>query len=270
VVMNLAVNARDAMPNGGMLTLRTEVRDTADGGARQERVAAILVGDTGVGMTEQVKQQIFEPFFTTKGPDKGTGLGLATVFGIVEQAGGRIGVTSAPGAGTTFQILLPWCAGSPSRQEVTPLPVAIPERSLGRGTSVLLVEDEDAVRKLARITLEASGYSVTDAPDGETALRLVAQERRFDALVTDMTMPGIDGRELAERIRALRPELGVVFVSGYVPDLSPLSDIRGAVFLPKPFTPSDLLRAIGRATPRTAASLEPVAVRAEHEAVSTV
>jgi two-component system cell cycle sensor histidine kinase/response regulator CckA len=256
VVMNLAVNARDAMPEGGVLTLATEVRKTGGSGESEGRVAILLVGDTGVGMTEQIKRQIFEPFFTTKGPDKGTGLGLATVFGIVEQAGGRIGVTSAPGAGTTFQITLPWCEGAPRPLEVTPLPVAIPDRPIARGTSVLLVEDEDAVRKLARITLEGSGYSVTDAPDGETALRLLAQEFKFSAVVTDMTMPGIDGRELAVRARSIRPELGIVFVSGYVPDLAPLGDIRGAVFLPKPFTPSDLSRAVGRVIPRCPVPME--------------
>lgn len=270
VVMNLAVNARDAMPNGGVLTLETEVRDGGFSGEPGVRVATLLVSDTGVGMTDQVKQQIFEPYFTTKGPDEGTGLGLATVFGIVEQAGGRIGVTSAPGAGTTFQIRLPWCEGQQRPPEVTPLPVTMPDRTFARGTSVLLVEDEDAVRKLARIALEGSGYSVTDAPDGETALRLVAQDRRFDALVTDMTMPGIDGRELAGRARAIRPELGVVFVSGYVPDLAPLADIRGAVFLPKPFTPSDLSRAVGRVIPRSPVPAEPALARAGGPAISKV
>jgi two-component system cell cycle sensor histidine kinase/response regulator CckA len=270
VVMNLAVNARDAMPQGGVLTLRTEVRDTGDHGPHSGRQAVLTVTDTGIGMTEEVKQQIFEPFFTTKGPDKGTGLGLATVFGIVEQAGGRISVTSAPGAGTTFQIVLPWCAGLPGRPEVTPPPLAVPERAAGRGTSVLLVEDEDAVRKLARITLEGHGYSVTDAPDGETALRLAAQDRRFDVLVTDMTMPGIDGHDLAGRIRTLRPELGVVFVSGYVPDLAPLEDIRGADFLPKPFTPSDLLRAVSRAVPRAPSGADSTTARSPVEQLASV
>lgn len=270
VVMNLAVNARDAMPNGGVLTLATEVRKTGGTSEGDGRVASLLVSDTGVGMTDQVKQQIFEPFFTTKGPDKGTGLGLATVFGIVEQAGGRIGVTSALGAGTTFQITLPWCEGHSRPLEVTPLPVAIPDRPIARGTAVLLVEDEDAVRKLARITLEGSGYSVTDAPDGESALRLLAQDRRFSALVTDMTMPGIDGRELAERARSIRPELGVVFVSGYVPDLAPLGDIRGAVFLPKPFTPSDLARAVGRVIPLGAVPVDAAHARSGGPAIARV
>jgi two-component system, cell cycle sensor histidine kinase and response regulator CckA len=268
VVMNLAVNARDAMPNGGLLTLSTQVRDKGDDGEPRTRTAVLIVSDTGVGMTEQVKCQIFEPFFTTKGPDKGTGLGLATVFGIVEQAGGRIGVMSAPGSGTTFEICLPWCEGTPAIPEVTPLPPAAPERSMPRGTSVLLVEDEEAVRKLARITLEGSGYSVTDAPDGEAALELMEQDRWFDALVTDMTMPGIDGRELAGRARSIRPDLGVVFVSGYVPDVAPLGDIRGAVFLPKPFTPSDLLRAVSRVVARPAIPPEALHAHAGPEALA--
>jgi two-component system, cell cycle sensor histidine kinase and response regulator CckA len=249
VVMNLAVNARDAMPDGGILTLGTEV---GEGGDSEPcgRVARLTVSDTGVGMTDQVKAQIFEPFFTTKGPDKGTGLGLATVFGIVEQAGGRIRVASAPGAGTKFRIAFPWFDGQPSPVNATPLPLAVPERPLARSASILLVEDEDAVRKLARLTLEGRGYAVTDAPDGESALQLLTSDRHVDILVTDMTMPGIDGRELAGQVRARRPGLGVVFVSGYVPDTGRLTEIPGAIFLPKPFTPSDLLRAVGRVAPR--------------------
>jgi two-component system cell cycle sensor histidine kinase/response regulator CckA len=250
VVMNLAVNARDAMPEGGVLTLGTEIVEDEGAGTAGARVARLTVSDTGVGMTDRVKAQIFEPFFTTKGPDKGTGLGLATVFGIVQHAGGRIDVESAPGRGTTFRINLPWCDDPPSGLAVTPLPVAIPDRPASRGACVLLVEDEDAVRKLARITLEGRGYVVTDAADGESALGLLTPDRRLDVLVTDMTMPGIDGRELAGQIQALRPGLGVVFVSGYVPDAARLDEVPGAVFLPKPFTPSDLLRAVGRALPR--------------------
>jgi len=249
-VMNLAVNARDAMPDGGVLTLATEIVRGAESGEVRDQVVRLTVADTGVGMSDHVMAQIFEPFFTTKGPDKGTGLGLATVFGIVQQAGGRIGVESTPGVGTTFRISLPWCDDPPNGLAVTPLPLVIPDRPASRGACILLVEDEDAVRKLARITLEGRGYSVTDAPDGETALGLLTPDRRLDVLVTDMTMPGIDGRELAGQVQALRPGLGVVFVSGYVPDAARLDGIPGAVFLPKPFTPSDLLRAVSRALPR--------------------
>ena len=249
VVMNLAVNARDAMPAGGILTLGTELGEGGDDNQSDDRIARLIVSDTGVGMTERVKAQIFEPFFTTKGPDKGTGLGLATVFGIVEQAGGSIRVASSPGAGSRFCIELPWCDGPPSTVSATPLPSAVPERPLARCVSILLVEDEEAVRKLARITLEGRGYHVTDAPDGESALRLLTLDHPVDILVTDITMPGIDGRQLAEQVQRCRPGLGVVFVSGYVADMARLNDLPGAIFLPKPFTPSDLLRAVGRVVP---------------------
>jgi two-component system cell cycle sensor histidine kinase/response regulator CckA len=255
VVMNLAVNARDAMPDGGVLTISTSVGE--DHKNWHGRVAMLTVSDTGTGMSDQVKAQIFEPFFTTKGPDKGTGLGLATVFGIVQQAGGKIDVDSAPGIGTTFHIQLPWCEGTPNGLAITPMPLSIPDRPLSRGATVLLVEDEDAVRKLARITLEGRGYTVVDAPDGETALSWLTPDRCIDVLVTDMTMPGIDGRELAGQVQGLRPGLGVVFVSGYVPDAARLDEIPGAVFLPKPFTPSDLLRAVARALPRGGHNAEP-------------
>jgi two-component system cell cycle sensor histidine kinase/response regulator CckA len=268
VVMNLAVNARDAMPEGGVLTLGTEIIENGDEGELHGRVARLTVSDTGVGMSDQVKAQIFEPFFTTKGPDKGTGLGLATVFGIVEQAGGTIRVVSSPGAGTTFRISFPWCDGTPSNLKITPLPVAIPDRPATRGAFILLVEDEDAVRKLARITLEGRGHTVSDAPDGETALEWLTPDRRIDVLVTDMTMPGIDGRELAGQLKALRPELGVVFVSGYVPDTGRLSDIPGAVFLPKPFTPSDLIRAVGRVLRANAHGTETALSRCQNESVA--
>jgi two-component system, cell cycle sensor histidine kinase and response regulator CckA len=249
--MNLAVNARDAMPDGGVLTLATEIGDSGEEHEPRGRVSRLIVSDTGIGMTQEVKSQIFEPFFTTKGPDKGTGLGLATVFGIIEQAGGRICVESSPGAGATFRIALPSCEGPLSAVTVTPLPVAVAERSLGRGVSIMLVEDEDAVRKLARLTLESRGYAVTDVPDGESALRLLTSGHHADILVTDMTMPGIDGRELAGQVRTRRPDLGVVFVSGYVPDTGRLNEVPGAIFLPKPFTPSDLVRAVSRVVPRT-------------------
>lgn len=257
VLMNLGVNARDAMPEGGVLTLGTDVGHDLDEHGLPCRVVRLSVTDTGIGMTECIQNQIFEPFFTTKGPDKGTGLGLATVFGIVQQAGGRIEVESAPGAGTTFQITLPWCEGLPAILATTPLPVAIPDRPLAPRGSILLVEDEEAVRKLARIALEGRGYQVTDAPDGESALRLLTPDRRFDVLVTDMTMPGIDGRELAGQVQTLRPGLGVVFVSGYMPDAARLDGVAGAEFLPKPFSPADLLRAVARALQRTPQITDP-------------
>ena len=202
----------------------------------------LTVSDTGTGMTAEVQARIFEPFFTTKGPDKGTGLGLATVYGIVEQAGGQIEVETAPGAGATFRMEFPRC-DSPVRHagEVGPTDAG----PAGGGRAVLLVEDEDGVRKFARFALEANGYAVTEAASAEAALGLLGPDRPLDLLVTDLTMPGMDGLELAGRVRAARPDVGVVFASGYVPEDSHFDGVPGAVFLPKPYTPDALLRAAG-------------------------
>jgi two-component system cell cycle sensor histidine kinase/response regulator CckA len=252
VVMNLAVNARDAMPEGGTLTIGTDIFE--EGADRDDsppkRFARFWVSDTGVGMTDEVKGRIFEPFFTTKGPDKGSGLGLATVFGIVEQASGSLNVDTMPGVGSTFRIDLPWCEGPTNSLLLTPFPVTSPERRNKRAGSVLLVEDEESVRKFARLTLQGEGYSVVDAPDGDTALRLLDTIPSVDLLVTDLTMPGIDGRELAAQVRSLQPEVGVVVMSGYIPDTGWLDGVPGSVFLPKPFTPIDLLRSTSKALSR--------------------
>src|SRR5207244_1620284 len=150
--------------------------------------------------------------------------------------GGRIGIDSAPGAGTTFRIDLPWCDDPAPASAVVPAPAPGSQQD-GRGRSILLVEDEDAVRKLARLTLEGCGYAVTEAPDGETALDLLTDSGHFDLLVTDLTMPGIGGWDLAEQVRAVRPDIGVVFISGYAPDIDRLESLSGAVFLAKPFPP---------------------------------
>jgi two-component system cell cycle sensor histidine kinase/response regulator CckA len=243
VVMNLAVNARDAMPNGGVLSVRIEPVERA--GARFVRLA---ITDTGTGMTPEVQARIFEPFFTTKGPDKGTGLGLATVFGIVQQAGGTIEVESAPGAGTTFRVDLPGWTGSASSVSTTPAPRAA-ERRAARPVSVLLVEDQDAVRRFAAAALQHAGHRVTEAESGEAALEIVRSGEPFDVLITDMMMPGIDGLELAERTRALRPEVAVVLMSGFAPETD-REPIEQAVFLQKPFPPADLLAALSKARRR--------------------
>ncbi len=254
VIMNLAVNARDAMPRGGILTITTAtVVDTLGDSWSPVRFARLTVADTGTGMTAAVRAKIFEPFFTTKGPGQGTGLGLATVYGIVTQAGGKIGVDSAPGLGTAFCVDFPWCA-DPAASSVAIIPMVIPtrDRGCGRGRSVLLVEDEDGVRKLARIALEGSGYAVCEAPDAETALCQLESTSMIDLLVTDLTMPGMGGRELALRVRAERPEVGVVFISGYAADINQLDSVPVTVFLAKPFAPDDLLRAAAKAITRAA------------------
>ena len=240
VLMNLAVNAKDAMPEGGALTIGT-AEVTGPG-----RLGRLTITDTGVGMTDEAKRHLFEPFFTTKDVGKGTGLGLATVYGIVEQAGGAIEVESAPGAGSTFTVRFPWCDAAAKSSSIIS-PVKLFAQAAGDSRSVLLVEDDERVRRLVRFTLQGQGYAVTEAGGGEAALRLLTPDRKVDLLVTDLVMPGIDGRDLATRVRVLRPDVGVVFVSGYVPDLRRLEGLPGAMFLPKPFTPLELIKTVERA-----------------------
>ena len=253
------MNARDALPHGGplVITTREDQHSTPDTTASPVRVARLTVSDTGCGMTEEVRKHVFEPFFTTKGPDRGTGLGLATVFGIVQQTNGWIEVETAPGAGATFRIDLPTCdpplnqfATISTRERATP-------RAPASGRSVLLVEDEDCVRKFTRFALEAGGYQVTEAADGETALAVASGAPRIDLLVTDLTMPGMDGCELAARLLVTRPRIGVVVTSGYLPDTSVIDGVPGAIFLPKPFTPADLLRTVGDAVAQLATDERP-------------
>jgi len=257
VIMNLAVNARDAMPGGGTLTISTSIGSEVSTGLAPVQLARLLVADTGSGMTPEVRARIFEPFFTTKGPGKGTGLGLATVYGIVKQSGGQIGVDSAVGVGTAFRVELPWCDDQPGSSASMQFTVnqTTRDRQIGCGRSILLVEDEPAVRKLAKSALESCGYSVTEAHDGEAAIGPFETGLAIELLITDLTMPGMGGRELAAQIRSSRPEVGVVFISGYAPDASWLNDVPGAVFLAKPFTPTELLRATGKAIARAAKAL---------------
>ncbi|MFL5341351.1 MAG: PAS domain S-box protein [Gemmataceae bacterium] len=243
VVMNLAVNARDAMPQGGRLTIETgdvqiADQDAADGADLSPgRYVRLVVSDTGCGMTDEVKAKIFEPFFTTKGVGKGTGLGLATVYGIVKTYRGHIDVRSEPGAGATFEILLPAAPGSAVRPPATGITVP-------RGTeAVLLVEDEPDVREIIRAALQGQGYSVLEAAGGEEALRIASDHGGpLDLVVTDVVMPGLGGREVATALRHSRPGLKVLFVSGYTDDAVVRHGISEAAdaFLQKPFTPATL------------------------------
>jgi PAS domain S-box-containing protein len=237
VVLNLAVNGRDAMPHGGRLTVAT---GRADG--PQGPLVVLTVRDTGVGMDEATRRRMFEPFFTTKGPGKGTGLGLATVEGIVRQYGGQIEVETAPGRGTTFRVGLPQAAAGPA-----PRPPTRPQAPAGGHEVLLLVEDDAAVRGLSRRVLAAHGYRVLEATDGPDALRVGAEHAGvIDLLVTDVIMPGLSGREVADRLTRQRPGLRVLFVSGYTDDtLAPhrVLGVDGA-FLPKPFTPDMLARKV--------------------------
>jgi signal transduction histidine kinase len=232
VIMNLVVNARDAMPAGGTVTIETANADV-DG----DPYVLLAVTDTGIGMDSETRSHIFEPFFTTKRSGEGTGLGLATVYGIVEQSGGSISVLTEPGHGTLFELLLPRTA---EPAEVAPPPPAGSTEPRGSGT-ILLVEDADAVRDLLRETLEETGYDVLEARNGEEALEIVDQhEGQIDLIVSDVVMPRVGGLQLAERLADSRPELRFIFMSGYT-DTTRFEDDPTIAFLQKPFPQSALV-----------------------------
>ncbi len=249
IIMNLAVNARDAMPHGGRLTLET-ANVELDAAYARKRVEArpgphvmLALSDTGSGMDPKTQARIFEPFFTTKGPRKGTGLGLAMVYGIVKQSGGNIWVYSEPGQGTTFKIYLPRIEEAiESVQERCAL--TSPLRGI---ETVLLVEDEDAVRDLGRDILQARGYTVLEARHGAEALRISEQHPGpIHLVLTDVVMPEMTGRELADRLAALRPETKVLYMSGYTDNAVVHHGVLdpGTVFLQKPFTGAVLARKV--------------------------
>jgi PAS domain S-box-containing protein len=247
VIMNLAVNARDAMPHGGKLTVETINADLDDAYAQAHvplvagRYAMLAVSDTGIGMDTQVKAHIFEPFFTTKEKGKGTGLGLATVYGIVKQTDGYIWVYSEPGQGTSFKIYLPHVAAAPE----PPAPKPLVPASLAGSETVLLAEDEEAVRNFTRRVLAAHGYTVLTAADGQEALHLAEQHAGpIHLLLTDVVMPNMGGRELAERLVAARHDTKVLYLSGYTDDAIVHHGVLepGIAFLQKPFTLQGLAR----------------------------
>ncbi|MBN9118482.1 MAG: PAS domain S-box protein [Planctomycetes bacterium] len=245
VLLNLAVNARDAMPDGGTLTVATADVFLADGAPTDSgqivpgRYVELKVTDTGVGMTDQVRAKIFEPFFTTKELGKGTGLGLATVYGILRQAGGAIFVESEVGRGTAFRVLLP--VGDAVAEARSALIRVAPRGS----ETVLLAEDEQEVRRLARLALEQHGYTVIEAGSGAAAFRAAAAyPGAIHLLVTDVVMPDGGGRELAERLKAVRPDVRVLFMSGYTGDPAVRQAAGSDAFLQKPFTPLVLARKV--------------------------
>jgi CheY-like chemotaxis protein len=250
IVVNLAVNARDAMPRGGKFILETGAVKFDEAFAEQKQAMAagkyvmLAVSDTGSGMDEATVSRIFEPFFTTKEAGKGTGLGLATVYGIVKQSAGHIMVYSEPGRGTTFKIYLPSAEhkiGLASKPEVE---TVTPKR---QGTAVLLVEDDEVMRGLTRKLLEEHGYTVVDADDGKSALEwLESHPGPIDLLLTDVVMRRMSGPELVERLSASRPNLKVVYMSGYTGELMANREVLkpGVTLLEKPFSRSALLNTI--------------------------
>ncbi|WP_412745674.1 ATP-binding protein [Krasilnikovia sp. MM14-A1004] len=241
ILLNLVINARDAMPHGGVITIETDVADLPEGSAQPlppGRYAHLTVRDDGSGMSAEVKDRIFEPFFTTKAAHRGTGLGLATVYGIVSEAGGSITVDSAPGAGTTFRILLP-VAGQPACAGTG----AAPAPSSGRGERILVVEDEDAVRDVVVRILHRSGYRTIAVRDAESALRAPFDDVAL--LITDMVLPDRPGRAVADMLRTREPGLPVLFMTGHGEAGHRTSGTARVLY--KPFTADELLVEVGAA-----------------------
>jgi CheY-like chemotaxis protein len=248
IIMNLVVNARDAMPGGGHLRVATaDVELDEEAAARHHGAAAgryvmLAVSDTGVGMDEATQKHLFEPFFTTKGPGKGTGLGLATVYGIVTQSGGFISVASERGAGATFTVYLPAAPAASSDDAVS-----APGGSPGGSETVLVVEDQEEVRTVITEVLRRYGYRVLEALDAAEAIAVSAQHPGpIDLLVTDVVMPQMDGHRLAHAVQSTRPDVRVLYVSGYSDEPIVQDRIVGAglVLLQKPFTADVLARKV--------------------------
>ncbi len=245
VIVNLSVNARDAMPTGGKLLIQTANLAFPGASHGPESImppgdyVLLTVSDTGTGMDDETMRHIFEPFYTTKAPGKGTGLGLATVYGIVKQSGGFIYADSEMGRGSRFRVYLPRVEGVVDSHEA---PIPVGPGTLAEGT-ILLVEDEEAVRRLARRVLEGLGYQVLEAASGPEALdRMAHHAGRLDLVLTDVIMPGMSGQELSARLRTLLPDLKILYVSGYTDDaiLQHGTLLPNTSFLQKPFSPGSL------------------------------
>ena len=250
IILNLAVNARDAMPRGGKLIIETGVFDFDEAFAREHpgmnagRYAMLAISDNGIGMDEATRSRVFEPFFTTKEMGKGTGLGLATVYGIVQQSGGQVWVYSEVGHGTTFKIYLPSAEkklvpGTQEAEDVLP-----PRRD---GVTVLLVEDDAVMRRLTRKMLEEHGYGVLEAEDGTAAMKISSANTKVDLLLTDVVMKGMTGPDLVLKLMESEPTIKVVYMSGYTGELVTNQRGDGLRLLEKPFTRTMLLQSLDRA-----------------------
>ena len=253
ILVNLAVNARDAMPGGGTITIESGSADFDEPYALDHpdvaagRYASLAVSDTGVGMDRETREHAFEPFFTTKDQGKGTGLGLATIYGIVRQAGGHIWLYSEPGHGSVFKLYFPRVDSAVTGEEPSPVPA-----TRGSGTAIV-VEDDPAVRRMTSLLLERSGYRVLAVPDGQSALAAISEASKpFDVLVTDVIMPNMSGIELAARVSDRDPSMGIVLLSGYTAETLDLerATAHGAIFVAKPVTSRQLVDAVQRATAR--------------------
>jgi|GEM_PF-1621369 len=252
VIMNLAINARDAMPNGGLLTLEAADVDLDENyarchpGVKAGPYVMLAVSDNGMGMDKATQARAFDPFFTTKGAGKGTGLGLATVFGIVQQTGGHIFLYSEPGSGTTFKIFFPEIPAGLDEQVPDSILESDPLDEIGEG-KLLVVEDEESVRAMIQDLLVEIGYEVDVVQDGNEALQVISSSTTpFDLIITDVIMPGLNGRELSSRVDKIRPGTKVLFLSGYTNDAVLRNGVleAGLPFLQKPFSTSQLRRKV--------------------------
>jgi CheY-like chemotaxis protein len=250
VLLNLVVNARDAMPGGGRIEIETAdvnaagevVTGTGDAPGTHVR---LRVRDTGTGITPEALAHLFEPFFTTKPAGKGTGLGLSTASSIVTRSGGTMRAESAPGVGAAFDVILPRATVGPAFAALAPPTAPTPKAASGAAETILVVEDEAPIRRFLRLLLESLGYRVLEAPDGPEALSLAATLPRVDLLVSDVVMPRMSGPLLACRLREAHPELAILFISGYIEsEAGGEASPPGARFLEKPFTREELARAV--------------------------
>jgi signal transduction histidine kinase len=245
-IINLATNARDAMPDGGTLTIATEFIDGVPTGTTfsARRYVTLSVRDTGVGMDAVTKRLAFDPFFTTKDVGRGTGLGLASVYGIVEQSGGHVHVDSAPGRGSCFRVFLPWVAVETTDATDVPAAATAPPVGATHPATIILVEDETLVREIIARVLGRAGYTVLEAHDGEVALQMVRRHAgQIDLVITDVVMARLGGLELARRVADERPGLPILLMSGYNTEEMPADDPTIG-FLQKPFTPNALLQTV--------------------------